>query len=322
MSREKRNYIILTVMLIVFVVIVVNQFVLSSDNFTESPTTDQMIASTLEQTPRGLLYQPSLPQGQESAQVNPEQGVRPLPLRALEAKSTLSAPPSRNLFRYYVPPPPPPEPIIPPPLAIDSVDPTFVYAGTKAFTLRVSGRDLPEDAQIFVNGQALPTTHVSESVLSATVEKRLIATLGQLRVEVKNTSGDVFSNPFMVNVERPPAPPYKYVGRIGNLIFLESGDSKRLKARVGETVEKRWRLTKIVGEDVVLEDIALGLQHTMALPKPQPGMINTPIIAPGQRSYPRRVMPTPQRIFRQQAVPSQNLKPNANAGPQKKPQTP
>jgi hypothetical protein len=315
MKRATRSYIILAVVLVIFVIVVVNQFVLFSDDPVESTTTGELIAPTLAKSSRGGRDPSSRQMDNEQAQVELDPGLRPLSLQALQIKSAFREQPSRNVFRYDVPPPEPPEPVPPPPLIIDSVDPSLVYAGTKAFTLRVSGRGFPDVAQIFVNGRPLATTHASASVLSVTVEKPLIAAPGQLQVEVKNAAGELYSNTLMVNVQPPPTPPFKYIGRIDNVVFLETGANNRVKARIGETVENQWRVTKVAGENVVLEDMALGIRHTIALPKREPHVASTPYTRTPQRSYQRRATPVPQRVFQPQPAPNQKPKPNAGSRP-------
>jgi len=267
MSKENQKKILLAVLLLVFVGVLFNQFV-RSDESSPNLVADRAMMPTRAKNGNGVAHRPLPRQERKSATAEPEQGYRPLPLQALRTKLNVGKDAERNVFVYYVPPPPPPPvepPKPPPPIAIHSVNPSAVFAKTKDFTLQVFGMDFPEDVQIFVNGRALKTTRAGRSELTATVEKQLIAVPGQLRVEVKNSTGALYSNPLNVAINEAPAPPYTYIGRIDNLVYLQKGQDAPLVARLGQTVENRWRVAGITGPNVVLEDVALGIPYTIAM---------------------------------------------------------
>jgi hypothetical protein len=295
MTRERKILVTLLAAAVVFLVI--DRFVLSDDSSDKPSMTSRTVAPAQAKNLSGSPNRPS-PRQPKSAPGDPEQGYRPLPLQALRSKSNAGKDPSRNVFVYYVPPPPPPKvepPKPPPPLAIHTVNPPSVFAKTKEFTLRVLGVDLPEDAQIFVNGRALKTTRVSGSELSASVEKRMIATPGQLQVEVKNSTGTLYSNALAIMIKESPTPPYKYIGRIDNFVYLLKSQDERLIARLGETVEDRWRVARVTSESVVLEDVPLGIQHPIPMEdRSSNGVGGQPVgmgdfPTPAQRFSPRRV---------------------------------
>lgn len=314
MSREKLSKILFPILLIVFAGVMVKQFVLSDDSSAKSATAGGTIAAPRAKNPNSATNRPSPRQQQKSAPTELEQGYRPLPLQVLKARPEVGKEPARNVFVYYVPPPPPPKvepPPPPPPLIIHSVDPLSVFARTKGFTLRVLGVDLPEDAQIFVNGQPLKTTRVSGSELSTTVDRRMIAMPGQLQVMVKNSTGALYSNQLLINVQEPPAPTYKYIGRIDNLVYLQKEGDERLSARLGEMVEHRWRVTGVTNDNVVLEDVTLGIPYAIAMEDRNPSVASAgaqpmgdyPI--PVQRFPQRRVQKvTPQGVIQPQPEPN------------------
>ncbi len=269
MSSEKRRLTILVgVLIVAAIALAVDRFVLSDNGTTASPTTDQTAApATTSNRPANQ----SPPKKKHPSRTDSDRGYRPLPLQVLTGKSGIGREPDRNVFVYFIPPPPPPpkvEPPPPPPLVIHSVNPRSVFAKTKDFTLRVLGMDLPEEALVFINGRSLKTTYVNGSELSAIVEKRWIAAPGQLQVEVRNSSGELYSNALYVAVQEPPVPIYKYIGRIDNLVYLQKGSSERLVARLGGTIENRWRVAEIGGDNIVLEDVQLGIPHAIPMEGP------------------------------------------------------
>jgi hypothetical protein len=264
MSKERKILVALLVVAIGFLAI--DKFVLS-DDIGASPPPNSAVTPARATNARNQPNRPSPRQPLTTPDL--EQGYRPLPLQALKGGRASSRDSERNVFVYYVPPPPPP-PVVPPPppppITIYSLDPSSVFAKTKDFTLRVSGQGFPEDAQIFVRGTTpLKTSRASARELNATVEKRLIAAPGQLQVEVKNATGELYSNPLFITINDPPTPPYTYIGRIDNLVYLQKGPSDRLLARLGQTVEDRWRVAQVGSENVVLEDVLLGIPYTIAM---------------------------------------------------------
>ena len=266
MSKDKRNIIILSALLMVLVGIVVKNFVFSDDGSDLRPQTSDL-------RPRSAIRHPKADRaGSQGAE--PAEGYRPLPLQVLGRRWSGDLQPSRNLFVYHIPPPPPeraPPPPPPPPLSLTAIRPSSVYAGQKEFTLEVSGVRLPQDARIFLNGRPLSTSVASPTQLEARVQKSLIASPGQLPVEVRNAMGDLYSNALTLYVQDPPKPTYKYVGRIANLVFLAKGPQDRELAFLGDTVESRWRVADISEVSVTLEDVTIGIAHQIPLERPAEG---------------------------------------------------
>lgn len=271
MSKERK--ILLALLVVAISVLAIDKFVLSDDNPTDPPPNNAATPARARGPGWGARdggpgAGQTSPRSPTPSPQSPEEGYRPLPLQALKRGRASGQEAERNVFVYYVPPPPPPPvepPKPPPPITVYSVDPSAVFAKTKDFTLRVLGQSFPDDVQIVVNQRPLKTTRASATELSATVEKRLIANPGQLQVEVKNPTGELYSNPFFITVNDPPPPPYTYIGRIDNVVYLQKGPSDRLLAHLGQTVDDRWRVAQVAGENVVLEDVLLGIPYTIVM---------------------------------------------------------
>ncbi len=202
--------------------------------------------------------------------VSTEEGFRPLPLFALEQARSAPAEVGRNIFVYYVPPAPvaPKEPEGPPPtIRVTSLSPESVYARTGDVVLHVRGDRFPEDARIFVNGREQPTERVSPTELKATVGRQWFSAPGKLTILVRNDRGD-FSAPLTLSVLEPPAPEYKYVGRIDDLVFLANGED-RYAVRVGQLVDprkgNRWRVLTASDTHVMIQDVFLGVTHRVEM---------------------------------------------------------
>jgi len=200
-----------------------------------------------------------------------EEGFRPLPLFALEEqarRATVEA--GRNIFVYYVPPAPalPKELAGPPPtIRVTSLSPESVYARTGDFVLHVRGERFPEDARIVVNGREQPTERVSPTELKATIGRQWISAPGKLTILVRNDRGE-FSAPMTLVVLDPPAPEYKYVGRIDDLVFLANGED-RYAVRVGHLVDQRrgnrWRVIAASDTHVTIQDVLLDVTHRVEM---------------------------------------------------------
>jgi hypothetical protein len=277
MSNEKKRLTLwLTLLAIAAGVLVVDKFVLSDDNAGAPPASNKTLTPARAVRPSGSTNQ-GAPRQQQPARGSREQGYRPLAIGVLHVLGSRRGgrdDSERNVFVYYVPPPLPPKtgpPPPPPPLTIHSVNPISVFAKTKDFTLKVFGVDFPLDAQVFVNSWPLPSTRVSATELNARVEKRLLAAPGQLRVEVKNQGGTLFSNPLTVTIQEPPEPTYRYTGRIDNIVYLRKETDERLIARLGQTVENRWRVAAVTSDNLVLEDVVLDIPYTIPIEDRTPG---------------------------------------------------
>ena len=92
-------------------------------------------------------------------------------------------------------------------LSINSADPTFVHAGSGAFTLRIFGSALPAGAVVLWNGTPLASTLYGNSYLYATVPDALVASTGTVSLTV-SAPGYPVSNavPFTITAALPPPP--------------------------------------------------------------------------------------------------------------------
>ncbi|HEV2485307.1 MAG TPA: IPT/TIG domain-containing protein [Terracidiphilus sp.] len=93
---------------------------------------------------------------------------------------------------------------------ITGINPNTVTAGSPAFTLTVTGTNYNGTSTVSVNGTALVPSSATATQLLATVPAQLVATAGQLPVQVINraaTGGPLPSNTVTLTVAQPaPAP--------------------------------------------------------------------------------------------------------------------
>lgn len=204
-----------------------------------------------------------------------------------------ASPPGRNIFAFYEPPkptpyvaPPPPPPKTPTPLPpppdpdffIAYITPQSVYAGTNGFRLEVNGDKFTEDAVILANGSQLPTTFITPQGLTAQISDIMLANPGSIQISIINPAGK-FSNSVTISVQKPPTPPFEYIGMISRkrnnndtAYFQEKGSTKDpISARLNDVVAGRFRLKSISVDEVIFEDVNLGFRHKLALYRPEPG---------------------------------------------------
>jgi hypothetical protein len=214
------------------------------------------------------------------------------------APSSFYAPDAgRNIFAFYEPPPPTPyvEPVQvietpkpiptptatpPPPFTLGYVSPQSVYAGSRSFRLEVNGDKFTPDSLIIWNGSQIPTNFVSPQKLTADINANLIAGEGMRSIEVRTPDGKLYSNPVQMSVQAPPRPTVQYVGvelaRRGNnnvAYFREPGNPIEFGRRLSDivnpsTVNNRFRVVSISGNEVILEDTNLGFRHKLAIMRP------------------------------------------------------
>jgi hypothetical protein len=159
-----------------------------------------------------------------------------------------------NIFDYYKEPPkPPPKPPDPPPITISYIQPQTAVAGTpRPFTMTVTGKAFPADAQVLINGNPRPTKRINETTLSVEIRATEYSTQTTLAVDVRSpTDPKLFSNHASFVVVAAPDPPFKYIGRIGDIGVLEMNGTKEV-ARVqrGGTVQGVWRVESITNDGV------------------------------------------------------------------------
>ena len=160
-----------------------------------------------------------------------------------------------NIFEYHKDPPPPrvPDPP-PPPITINYLQPQSAIAGTpRPFTLTVVAKPLPPDAQIWVNGNPRPTKRVNDSTLSTEIRSTEYSTQTTLAVDVKSQADPIkmVSNHASFVVAAAPDPPFKYIGRIGEIGVLEMNGTKEVTRVVkGGTIQGVWRIEAITNDGV------------------------------------------------------------------------
>lgn len=175
-----------------------------------------------------------------------------------------------NIFAFYVPPdPPPPKEPDPPPITLNFVQPQSAVAGTpRSFTITITGKAIPEDAQILLDGRPKPTKRVSDTILSTEIGPEEYASARNMSIEVKSQSDPMnfYSNPVSFVVQPSPEPPFKYVGRLGEQGLFEITGSKQLqRAKVSETIQNVWRVDEITNEQVQITHTQYDIKKRLAL---------------------------------------------------------
>jgi hypothetical protein len=163
----------------------------------------------------------------------------------------------RNIFIYKPPPPvPPPTPIPPPPIALRYIQPQTVVAGTpKPVVLIVSGAPLPPDAQVIFGGAPRPTRRTGEGGLAIDVTPADYSSPRNIAIEIKSQSNPagMYSNQIAFMVQPSPAPPFKFVGRIGELAVFEQsegGSKEYMRLARSATIQGVWRID-VIGDNYV-----------------------------------------------------------------------
>jgi hypothetical protein len=204
--------------------------------------------------------------------------------------------PGRNIFAFYEPGKPTPYSPTPtpiptpfptptatplPPIMVSFVNPASVYAGSKGFSLQISGDKFTPDSVILFNGSQLPTTYIGPQNISTQISDGLIAFPGIRNISVITPDGK-YSNTVSMNVQEPPKPTFKYIGMIARkrynndtAYFEEPGKETPIGARLNDVVAGRFRLKSISAEEVVFEDVSLGFKHKLALNRPSPGQTSS-----------------------------------------------
>lgn len=244
---------------------------------------------------------------------------------------TASAPdPGRNIFAFFEPPKPTPYLATPEPLpkvsppkpeptpnVFISVNPSGVYAGTKAFRMDITGNTFTPDMRIYFQGSEMPTSFISNQQIATDIPANFIAQEGARIIEVRTPDGKFWSNQVSFSVQAPPRPQFQYIGMIarkrGNndtAYFQENGKPVPFSARLNDILGGRFRLISISSGETIFEDTSLGFKHKVALFKPPPG---TSTGSGGRTSF-------PQNDFNPQTMP--NPFPNPNQMPENPPGIP
>jgi IPT/TIG domain len=266
-SSEKRKKIILAVAGALFVFVLVYQFFLNPPARPTRKTgnANARVASGLPSTPsapsnsspKPLAPKPGSIAEQEALLQQQLADLTPLNLSLISSKGAGTKIGERgNIFAYYVKPPePPPPPPPPPPIALQSVAPQNVVAGTpRKVTVTVTGQKIPADPQIFFDGRPKETKRLNESQLTTVLEPGEYSSQRSINVEVKSQSDPVKinSNSISFVVQPAPEPQFRYVGRIGEFaVFETSPGAKEFKRLTrGAVVQGVWRIDSITDTGV------------------------------------------------------------------------
>jgi|SRR5436853_4158118 len=180
---------------------------------------------------------------------------------------------SRNIFDFKLPPPPPPiKQPDPPPITIQYLQPQSAIAGTpREFTVIVFGKSFPPDAQIFMGGSAKATKRVNDSQLSTVITPAEYASPRTIPVEVKSQSDQtkLYSNQIPLMIQQSPLPPFKFVGRIGDIGVFEllgaGGQKEYLRLRRGDTIQNAWKIDNITDSGVDVTDTRYDIKKRITL---------------------------------------------------------
>jgi hypothetical protein len=272
--KNKRQMVLLGALVIVLGYYLLHNFVFSGPSARSSGTPTRS-AATPTKSPSGAESRQS---GSSESGTTAGEKIQlllndrtPLELGLLANAAGGSAKPSErgNIFDYYKePPPPPPKQPDPPPIKINYVQPNSVIAGTpRPFKLSVSGSAFPPDAQILLNGSPRQTKRLNEQTLSTDITAGEYSTQRSFTIEVKSQADPVkfYSNPLTLVVQPSPDPPFKYVGRIGDLAILEVGNKEFARLTRGSTVQGVWRIEAISDAGVEVIHTQLEIRKRVAM---------------------------------------------------------
>jgi hypothetical protein len=201
----------------------------------------------------------------------------PLDLASMTDRTGSGDGTGRNIFIYPTPTPPPtPKPAaptptpVPPPITLFSANPGTVFARSPEFNLAVFGEKIPQDGKILINGREFPTTFVSARELRARITGDAIRSTGSLGILVRSSSdAKLYSNQLPLNVSEPPAPLYRYIGRIekrtGTIAVLKAQNDEQQVFNVSRdsVFGGRWKVISITPQRIVLEDTTIKVTHTI-----------------------------------------------------------
>lgn len=88
-------------------------------------------------------------------------------------------------------------------LAVASVSPGTITAGSSATQILVNGRGFLSDSEIQVSGTDLATTFISDTQLKATIPLPMLSSPGKLLITVRNRPGSVASQSSYISVVNP-----------------------------------------------------------------------------------------------------------------------
>jgi hypothetical protein len=271
-----------------FVVVFVYQFFLSGPDSTTTTTPVRPPAATTSTSGNSSSGQSA---GQKSASAHPQptpalssDAARQAMLQQLLADTSAldftplkqikegGETPRGNMFEVHKEPPPSPTPTpAPPPIAVRYVEPQTAIAGTpKPITIKVTGAGFPPDPQIIFGGAPRQTTRVSDTVVSIQISPADYSAARSVSIEVKSKSSptELYSNQIPFIIQPSPAPPFKNVGRIGDMAVIEIGDAANkqyLRLRRNQVIEGVWRIDAITETGLDVTDTRYDIKKRVPL---------------------------------------------------------
>jgi uncharacterized protein (TIGR03437 family) len=160
-------------------------------------------------------------------------------------------------------------------LAITSVSPTSVQAGSPGVQLTITGKGFVSGSKVNFGGAAVPTTFGSATSLTANVPGNLLATGGTAPITVSNPDGSVANGPNFVITSQP------FIGAVVNGASfqpgIESGSWSTIFGTNLSTTTRNWDGAIIDGK------LPLSLDNVSVMVNNKPAAIY--FISPGQINF-------------------------------------
>jgi hypothetical protein len=285
---EKNKNILAAVAGVVFVLVVVYQFFLSGGPDTAQQKVATRPAAAASPSANGSPGQNAGQKGASSSQphtaaLSSDAARQALLQQLLSDTSTLDFAPLKqikegedttrgNMFEPHKDPTPTPAPTPPPPpIAIRQVEPQTAIAGTpKAITIKVTGAGFPPDPQIIFGGSPRQTTRVSDTVVSIEISPADYSAARSVSIEVKSKANPaaLYSNQVPFMIQPSPQPPFKNVGRIGDMAVIEVGEGatkQYLRLRRSQVIEGVWRIDAITETGLDVTDTRYDIKKRVPL---------------------------------------------------------
>ena len=263
-KAEQRKRFALVALGGLFVFVLVYQFLLSGPSRPERKATNANVPaastqnSNSSQAGSGQPARPKAPEQAEEAVAILMQDLTPLDLSFTQASASAEVDKERgSIFGYWIKPPdPPPIPPPPPPIQLTGVNPAGAVAGTpRKVTLTIFGNKMPEDAQVYFEGNPKASRRAGENQLAIDLEPGEYAYARNIGIEVKGKSdpAKMNSNIITFNVQAAPEPQFRYIGRLGDQGIFDLPATKEVKRLTrGELIGGQWRIDSITDQAVEL----------------------------------------------------------------------
>ncbi|HMG37245.1 MAG TPA: hypothetical protein VKM94_25305 [Blastocatellia bacterium] len=181
-----------------------------------------------------------------------------------------------SIFAYYIKPPEPPPQEKPPPIEIKGLQPQSAVAGTpRKFTLSVFANKMPADATLYLNGNPRPSKRAGENQLTTDIDPSEYTAPASFNVEVKSQSNPAgfYSAQLQFVIQPSPDPPFKYIGRLGNMehpetnfgLFEMTATKDVKRAKKGDTISNVWRLEVVAANYVELTQTQYDIKKRIPL---------------------------------------------------------